>query len=139
MLTLISTGFTVLLGLAAWVGYSAIDAQVHAHPGFWNLLTAETCTATTIEALATLVIALLPFKFMDGSTLFNWKPWVWAVSYLFSLVILIFVIAPISDNWGPETAPLVGWTVFFVVFAVVAIGVWALFRFRQRTTTTSAE
>jgi hypothetical protein len=139
VLTLISTGLTVVLGLGAWLGYSAIVTQVHEHPGFWNLLLAETFTATTIEALATLVIALLPFKFLDGSALFSWRPWVWAVSYLFSLVILIFVIAPISDNWGPETAPLVGWTVFFVIFAIVAVGVWAAFRFRAGRTKETAE
>jgi hypothetical protein len=131
VLTLISTGLTVLLGLGAWIGYSAIVAEVHSQPGFWNLLLSETFTATTIEALATLVIALLPFTFLDGSTLFNWKPWIWAVSYLLSVLILIFVIAPISDNWGPETAPLLGWGVFFVVFAIVAVGVWAAFRFRK--------
>jgi hypothetical protein len=131
ILALVSVGATVLLGLTAWLGYSAVAPLAEAHPSFWNLLWSESLSATTIESLATLVISLLPLRFLDGSTIFAWKKWVWAVAYFAALVILIFVIAPISDNWGPESAPLFGWGVFFILFALVAVGIWAVFRLRS--------
>jgi hypothetical protein len=131
VLALVSVGATVLLGLTAWLGYSAIAPLAEAHPSFWNLLWSEALSATTIESLATLVISLLPLRFLDGATLFAWKKWVWALAYFAALIILIFVIAPISDNWGPESAPLFGWGVFFILFALVAVGIWALFRLRS--------
>jgi hypothetical protein len=67
----------------------------------------------------------------DGAIFFAWKKWVWALAYFTALLILIFVIAPISDNWGPASAPLFGWRVFFILFALVAVGIWALFRLRS--------
>jgi hypothetical protein len=130
VLALVAVGVTVLLGISAWIGYSAIAPVAEAHPTFWNLLWSEALSATTVESLATLVISLLPLRFLDGAILFAWKKWVWAVVYFAGVLILIFVIAPISDNWGEETAPLFGWGVFFIVFALVAVGVWALFRLR---------
>jgi hypothetical protein len=132
VLALVSVGATVVLGLGAWLGYSALAPVAEAHPNFWNLLWSEALSATTIESLATLVISLLPLRFLDGALLFAWKRWVWVLTYFTAVLILIFVIAPISDNWGPESAPLFGWGALFILFALVTIGVWAVFRFRPR-------
>jgi hypothetical protein len=131
ILAIVSVGVTVVLGLGAWLGYSAVAPIAQAHPSFWNLLWSEALSAMTIELLATLVISLLPLRFLDGATIFLWKKWVWAIAYFGAVLILIFVIAPISDNWGPESAPLFGWGVFFIAFALVAVGIWALFRLRS--------
>ncbi|HEX3679352.1 MAG TPA: Ig-like domain-containing protein [Galbitalea sp.] len=131
ILAIVSVGVTVILGLGSWLAYSAIAPIAQAHPSFWNLLWSEVLSAMTIELLATLVISLLPLRFLDGAAIFAWKKWAWAVAYFGAVLILIFVIAPISDNWGPESAPLLGWGVFFVAFALVAVGIWALFRLRS--------
>jgi hypothetical protein len=131
ILALVAVGATIALGLTAWLGYSAVAPLAEEHPNFWNLLWSEALSAVTIESLATLVISLLPLRFLDGATLFAWKKWVWAIAYFTALIILIFVIAPISNNWGPESAPLFGWGVFFVLFALIAVGIWALFRLRS--------
>ncbi|MEJ1230083.1 MAG: hypothetical protein WDM88_04810 [Galbitalea sp.] len=121
ILALVTISATATLGLGAWVGYSVLAPVAEAHPSFWSLLWSEALSATTVEALATLAVALLPLRFLEGSRIFAWKRWVWAVAYFIAILILVFVIAPISDNWGPEIAPLFGWGVFFVVFAVVAV------------------
>ncbi len=129
VLALVGIGVTIVVGIVAWLGYTALAVSDGANPGFWHLLIQECLSATTIEALATMTVSLLPLKFLDGRTLFDWNKWVWAGAYAVALVILIVVIVPLSDNWGTMSAPLVGWGVFFAGFAVLALGIWAVFRY----------
>jgi hypothetical protein len=134
-LVMLGIGLSVVIGIGAWFGYSAL-ATNGAEPGFWQLLLQETLAATTVEALATMTIALLPLEFLDGKTIFEWNRWAWAGTYAVALVTFIVVILPLSGNWGQMSAPLLGWGAFFAGFAVLAVGIWAFFRFvRPRVTT----
>lgn len=129
LLALLGIGVTIVVGMVSWLGYTALVASDGGNPGFWHLLVQESLSATTIEALATMTVALLPLKFLDGRVIFDWNKWVWAGTYIVALAILIVVIVPLSDNWGSMSAPLVGWGAFFAGFAVLAIGIWAVFRY----------
>jgi hypothetical protein len=129
LLALLSIGATIVVGMLSWVGYTALVVSDGSNPGFWHLLVQECLSATTIEALATMTVALLPLQFLDGRVIFDWNKWAWAGAYLVALVILILVIVPLSDNWGTMSAPLAGWGVFFAGFAVLAVGIWAVFRY----------
>ncbi|MGN6501690.1 MAG: hypothetical protein ACTHKX_02155, partial [Pseudolysinimonas sp.] len=95
--------------------------------------------AITLEALGTLVIALLRFVFLDGRTIFRWSELAWTGLYLVTLLVFLFVVVPLTDNWGVASAPIFGWGTLFVVFALVAVVTWALFRRKPRATTSSPE
>ncbi|MCU1439534.1 MAG: hypothetical protein JWP85_531 [Rhodoglobus sp.] len=129
LLVLLGIGLSLVIGVAAWLGYTALATSGAAEPGFWHLLAQETLAATTVEALATMTVALLPLTFLDGKTLFEWNKWVWAGTYIVAIVAFVVVILPLSDNWGQMSAPLLGWGAFFAGFAVLAVGIWAVFRF----------
>lgn len=122
----LGVGLTIAAGLLAWVGYGL--ASLASGPGFWNNLLIETLAAITLEALGTLVIALLPIDFLDGRTIFRWSKPAWIGLYLLTLLVFLFVVVPMSGNWGAMTAPIFGWGTLFAVFAIVAVVVWALFR-----------
>jgi membrane protein implicated in regulation of membrane protease activity len=56
-----------------------------------------------------------------------------------TLLVFLFVVVPMSGNWGVMSAPLFGWGTLFVVFGIVAIVTWALFRrFPSKPATTSS-
>jgi hypothetical protein len=129
LLVLLAIGLSLVFGVAAWLGYTALAANAGTEPGFWHLLAQETLAATTVEALATMTVALLPLTFLDGKTLFEWNRWVWAATYVVAIVAFVVIILPLSGNWGEMTAPLLGWGAFFAGFAVLAVGIWAVFRF----------
>ena len=93
--------------------------------------------AITLEALGTLVIALLPIEFMDGRTIFRWSKLAWVGLYAVTALVFLFVVVPLSDNWGTMSAPVFGWGTLFAVFAVVAVATWAIFQ--RRSTTSSRE
>jgi hypothetical protein len=133
----LGVGITIAAGILAWLGYGL--ATLASGPGFWNNLLIETLAAITLEALGTLVIALLPIDFVDGRTIFRWSKLAWAGLYLLTLLVFLFVVVPMSGNWGAMSAPVFGWGTLFVVFGVVAIVTWAVFRrFPARSTTPSS-
>ena len=139
-LAVLSAAFTIAAGILAWLGFSALRA-LHGS-GFWYQLGLETLVAITLEAIGTMIIAMLPLTFLDGKTIFRWNRWAWAGIYLVTVVVFAVVVLPISNNWGAMTAPIFGWGTLFVVFAIVAFGTWAVFRFipgRKRSTTSSPE
>lgn len=128
-LGLLGVGLTIVAGLLAWLGYGVATA-VMSGQGFLNNLLIETLAAITLEALGTLVVALLPIEFLDGRTIFRWSRLAWAGAYLVTVSVFLFVVVPLSDNWGTMSAPILGWGTLFAVFAVVAIATWAIFRRR---------
>ena len=129
LLTMLGVGLSIVIGVAAWLGYSALAATGGEDPGFWHLLAQEILAATTVEALATMVIALLPLEFLDGKSLFRWNKWAWAGIYVIAIVTFVIIILPLSNSWGEATAPFVGWGVLFGGFAAFAVLTWALLRF----------
>jgi hypothetical protein len=76
------------------------------------------------------VVALLPIDFLDGRTIFRWSKLAWLGAYAVTALVFLFVVVPMSDNWGSMSAPILGWGTLFAVFAVVAIATWAVFRRR---------
>jgi hypothetical protein len=131
----LGVGLTIAAGVLAWLGYGL--ASLASGPGFFNNLLIESLAAITLEALGTLVIALLPIEFLDGRTIFRWSKLAWAGLYLLTLLVFLFVVVPLTDNWGVASAPIFGWGTLFVVFALVAVVTWALFRRTPRATTSS--
>lgn len=87
-----------------------------------------------MEAVGTLIITMLPLTFLDGKVIFSWNKWAWAGVYLLTIAVFAVIVMPISNNWGAMTAPIFGWGTLFVVFAIVAFGTWAVFRFIPRRT-----
>lgn len=137
-LGILGAALTIAAGLIAWTGYGLVSAAASG-PGFLNNLAIETLAAITLEALGTLVVALLPIEFLDGRTIFRWRKLAWLGIYAAALLVFLFVVVPLSDNWGVMSAPVFGWGTLFAVFAVVAIATWALFRRRPGARPSSPE
>jgi hypothetical protein len=130
-LGVLTVGLTIAAGVLAWLGYGL--ASLASGPGFFNNLLIEVLAAITLEALGTLVVALLPIEFMDGRTIFRWSKLAWLGLYVLTLAVFLFVVVPLSDNWGTMSAPIFGWGTLFAVFAVVAVATWAIFQRRPKT------
>lgn len=136
-LGVLGVGLTIAAGVLAWLGYGL--ASLASGPGFFNNLLIEALAAITLEALGTLVIAMLPIEFLDGKTIFRWSKLAWLGLYAVTLLVFLFVVVPLSDNWGVMSAPILGWGTLFVVFAVVAVATWAIFQRRTRPSSPAAE
>jgi hypothetical protein len=129
-LALVATGYTFALGILGWLVYSLLVGVWGPDPGFVGVFLAETFSSFAISGLAALPIALLPLAVLDGGTIWSWNRWVWAGLYLVSLFTFLTVVLPLPSSWAGIEGTLLVWIVLFVAYCLLAVGVWALFRFR---------
>lgn len=115
-------------GIGAWMLYGASVALGSPEPGFAELLWRETLVAITVEALTSLVIALIPVMFMDGRSIWQWSKLVWAGLAAVATTAFVLIIIPLPNAWAATAGPLTSTVVLFVGFMVLTVVVWAIFR-----------
>jgi len=124
---LIGTGYAAVIGLAAWIAFGLIAPLAQADPTNAGLVFGtELLSVLTIEAISTLPLALLPFAGMDGATIRSWKLWVWVVSYAAAIGLFLLVVIAVPDSWAAIQGDALRWGVIFVIFSVVAVGIFVL-------------
>jgi hypothetical protein len=130
-LTAVSALSVFAVGILAWVARVPVSAAASGpNPSIW-LVTLEACLAATcILGIESVVICLIPLRFVDGSKLAAWSRTAWAV--VFGLVAFGFVHILLRPDSGyiASTSSRLTVIVLFVAFGVLSIGFWAYFRFR---------
>ncbi|WP_448002395.1 hypothetical protein [Agromyces bauzanensis] len=124
---LLGSGFGLLVALMGWVGYSLIGLVAPGSPGNpVTVFVAEFFSGVTIEGISALPLALLPLLALDGATLFAWKKWVWALSYIVGSAAFMLVLLTIPAAWGEIDGDFVNWAILFVSSGVLATAVWVI-------------
>ena len=125
-LALLLMGLTIAVGVSSFLIYSSLH-ESH-EEGFWHELGLEVFAGLSLESLATLLIALLPLKILDGRRIFSWSRVAWVGVYFVALIAFVLVVTPVAHDHGFLEAPPWGWVIAFASFAAIAVIVWALFR-----------
>ncbi|MFJ5693919.1 hypothetical protein ACIP9X_08705 [Arthrobacter sp. NPDC093125] len=144
--SILGAAYATMLGVGAWIGYTAIahfkladvgnlteiDNQytftVYTAISFTQTALGELASTICVQALTTVPIALLPLAFLSGSALWQWKKWVWVVTYGAGLAAYSFVLVPMPTSWKEISQSLALWVGIFVSYAILAVGFWAYFR-----------
>jgi hypothetical protein len=144
--SIIGAAYATVLGLGAWIGYTAIahfkltdvgnlaeiDNQytfaVYTAISFAQTALGELASTICIQALTTVPIAMLPLAFLSGSALWQWKKWAWVVTYAAGLAAYSFVLVPMPTSWKEISQSLALWVGIFISYAILAVGLWAYFR-----------
>ncbi|WP_344755529.1 hypothetical protein [Leifsonella bigeumensis] len=126
---LVGAGYAFGLAMVGWLGYSIVVSTAGGAPGFWEVFASETLSGLAVSGIAALPIALLPMAFVEGGAVFAWKKSAWALCYAIGLFSFFVILLPLPSGWGEVGAPLATWVGLYVAYAVLAIGVWAWFRF----------
>jgi hypothetical protein len=117
------TAYAAVVALLAWIIYSVMNAG-GPPDGALLVSLSEFLGGVTLEGVSTLPIALIPLATLDGGILFAWRKWVWAVSYVVGLALFMLVLFNLPGGDEPVDGDFVRWALVFVVFAVIAVGVW---------------
>ena len=128
-LALLAVSSVLALGLGAWLWFSIIIDVAGDAESFGIGLLEETLAATALECLSVLVVAMLPFQFLEGKPLRDWNRWIWAGMYGVCAFVFIFIAVPLGENWHESTAPLGTWLTIITGFGIIATAAWAIFRF----------
>lgn len=124
--TLVQAGVVFVLAVLGWIGYSILSATT-APDSFLTSLAFDTMVAVTTEGLTALFIGLLPFKFLDGASVFEHSTVLWAVSYAIAAAAFVLIVVPAA--WGELDGSLWLWITVVGAFAIVASGIYVYFRF----------
>ena len=121
---LVGLGYAFAIGVLAWIGYSIMAATAGEHPGAVLVFVQETLSSAAIAGIAALPIALLPVGALVGREVWRWNRGIWAAAYAVGLVGFFLVLMPMPFSW--QTVPLSLWTWIglYLLYVVVAIGVW---------------
>jgi hypothetical protein len=122
-LALIGLGYSFVLGLAGWFGYSALVGAID-HPSVLALFIEELLAAMAIGGIAALPISLVPLRGLLGGEIFAWKKGAWAAAYALGLLAFFLVLMPKPFSWTTVGLSVWVWGGLFAAYAVVAVALW---------------
>ena len=97
----------------------------------------ETLSSAAIAGIAALPIALLPVGALVGREVWRWNRGIWAAGYAIGLVGFFLVWMPIPFSWQTVPARPVDLDRLYLLYVVVAIGVWLVVTRPWRTDPTA--
>ncbi len=124
VVVLIGTAFALAVALVAWVVFSVLSPVTGTNPLL--LFVTEFFSGVTIEGISSLPLALLPLTALDGGDLFGWKKWVWGIAYVLGLAAFMLVLLTVPGTFAVFPGDFARWLILFAIYAVVAVGAWAM-------------
>jgi hypothetical protein len=130
-LTAVSAVSVLVLSLAAWFARASVSAAAAAPgAGIW-LVALEACLAAiTVLGIESVVICLIPLRFVEGSKLAAWSRTAWAVVFGLAAFGFVHVLLRPDSGYVAPAGSRATVVILFVLFGIVSIGFWAYFRFR---------
>lgn len=126
IVVVLGSSFAAVAGLVSWLLYSLLVAVGGSTSGSILLAPTEVLAGVTILGMASLPVALLPLAALDGAALWRWRRIVWVLSYFAVSALFLLVMVTVPGGTTPISGDFLRWVGLYVVFAVVAVGVWLI-------------
>jgi hypothetical protein len=128
--TWLASLWLLVLSVVAWILLGVVRQQ-SGDPLL--LLFVQTVLVTFVVAgIETLVIGLLPMRFLPGHPLYRWRRSMWFPLFAISVLgYLLILVDPANGYLSDDSrTPMLVGIIFLVTFGIVSFGTWAYFRFR---------
>ena len=132
-LTAANWTWALLLSLAAWFARIPVaEAAAQPDASVWWIGLEAGLVITFLWGVESLVVAMLPMRFLDGPKVRAWSRTAWLVLLFVGILCVVHVLlAPTAGYVGHTTGEVtVGVIVIFLIFGAVSVGMWAYFRYR---------
>ncbi len=132
-LTAANWTWALFLSLAAWFARIPVaEAAAQPDASVWWIGLEAGLVITFLWGVESLVVAMLPMRFLDGPKVRAWSRTAWlALLFVGILCVVHVLLAPTSGYVGHTTGEVtVGVIVIFLIFGAISVGVWAYFRYR---------
>jgi len=134
MATLVSL-FVFAVCLAAWFIRVPVSAAAREpDPNVLILILEAALGGIFLFGLESLIVDLIPMRFLDGSRIKAWSWVAWGALFVFGLFVLIHVLiipgsgyVGVSDNLKLRVVVVA----LYVLFGLISVGFWAYFRYRS--------
>jgi hypothetical protein len=124
---LVGLGYSFVVAIIGWIGYSILTPLVGPHPSGGLLFLQEMLSAIAIGGIAALPIALVPLRGLTGYDIFTWNRWVWGAAYAVGLLGFFVVLMPLPFSWSGVHINLIVWIAVYVAYGLAAITAWLVF------------
>jgi hypothetical protein len=130
-LTAASAVSVFAVGILAWIARVPVaHAAARPDPSIW-LVGLEACLAAiTILGIETVVICLIPLRFVEGSKLEAWSRTAWALVFGLAAFGFVHILLRPDSGYVAATSSRATVVVLFLVFGLLSVVFWAYFRFR---------
>jgi hypothetical protein len=140
-LTAVSSFFVLVICLLAWLAQIPLFGSASAPDAKFWVIALEACLAGVfVIGLESLMIGLLPLRFMRGLKVARWSRIAWLGLVLLTVTCFVHILVrPTSGFVSPyQGRTAISFMAFCVLLAVGSIGFWAYFRFRPEAWVTAA-
>ncbi len=124
------------VSVAAWLVLPTVSSAAgKPDPSLWLIALEVGLGGIFWCGLDTIVMGLLPLRFLQGAKITAWSRTLWAVLYGLALLAFVHILLRPSTGYVADTkvsSPVVV-VGLFVLFAVISVSFWAYFRFRPAT------
>src|SRR5690606_18842548 len=93
-----------------------------------DALALDTLAAIPAEGLGALLVGLLPFRGLDGESLYARTKLGWAALYAVTLTAFWLIIVADSASWDDLGGSAAVWGTVLACFTIAAVGVYLVFR-----------
>jgi hypothetical protein len=124
--------FVIGLALAFWAIRVPLSGQTMRTPGFLGLVVESALSGAFVLGLESVLVGLLPLRFLDGERIRAWSRIAWALLFAFGLLVLVEVLFQPGSGYVGHTTTAGKFAVaaLYLVFGGASVGFWAYFRFR---------
>jgi hypothetical protein len=132
-LTAVSAVSVFTLSLAAWFARAPVSSAIAAagpRPSNWLIALEASLAAIAILGIETVVICLIPLRFVEGSKLAAWSRTAWAVVFGLAAFGFVHILLRPDSGYLAAAGSRATVAILFVAFGILSVGFWAYFRFR---------
>ncbi|MGH2717285.1 MAG: FGLLP motif-containing membrane protein, partial [Actinomycetota bacterium] len=124
----------IALAILTWVFRVPLTGLDEKNPSFLALVAEAALGGAFVIGVESVLVGLLPMRFLDGSRIKAWNTWVWLGLFLLAIFVAVQILIQPGTGYVGHTTEAGNFTVLslYLAFCAVSAGFWAYFRFRTK-------
>ncbi|HLI57212.1 MAG TPA: FGLLP motif-containing membrane protein [Actinomycetota bacterium] len=123
----------IALAIIAWVARVPLTGLDEKNPSFIALVLEAALGGAFVIGVESVLVGLLPMRFLDGSRIKGWNTWVWLGLFLLGIFVAVQILIQPGTGYVGHTSVAGRYTVLslYLAFCAISGGFWAYFRYRK--------